>query len=68
MSRPDVTRIPVLKYLHEVQQELQRVSWPTRQQTWEKTSLVILVSLIVGIYIGALDHVFTQVTQLLITR
>jgi preprotein translocase subunit SecE len=56
----------LLRYLTEVRDELKKVTWPTRQQTIEKTILVIIVSVIVGIYIGALDYLFTQLTALLI--
>lgn len=52
--------LPIVKYLFEVRQELQRVTWPTRQQTWQKTLLVVAVSLAVGIYIGLLDFIFTR--------
>ncbi len=52
--------LPVVKYLTEVRQELQRVSWPTREQTVQKTVLVIAVSIAVGLYIGVLDFLFTR--------
>lgn len=58
--------LPVIKYLSEVRQELQRVSWPSRQQTIQKTILVISVSLAVGVYIGVLDFVFTRLMTILL--
>lgn len=58
--------LPVIKYLSEVRQELQRVSWPSRQQTVQKTILVISVSLAVGVYIGVLDFVFTRLMTILL--
>lgn len=56
------------KYAREVITELNKVTWPTRQQTWEMTSLVIIVSIVVGAYVGALDLVFQRLITLLITR
>lgn len=56
----------LFRYFSEVGQELQKVSWPTRAQTIEKTMLVIVVSVIVGAYIGALDYLFTSITTLVI--
>jgi preprotein translocase subunit SecE len=56
----------VTKYLTEVRQELQRVSWPDRQQTVQKTLLVISVSVFVGVYIGVLDFLFTRLMTFLI--
>lgn len=47
-------------YFQEVIQELKKVSWPTRQQTTNKTLLVVAVSIVVAIYIGGLDFVFQR--------
>jgi preprotein translocase subunit SecE len=58
--------LPVVKYLTEVRQELQRVSWPSREQTLQKTTLVIAVSVAVGLYIGLLDFIFTRVMSVVI--
>ncbi|NCN83190.1 MAG: preprotein translocase subunit SecE [Candidatus Pacebacteria bacterium] len=43
------------KYLQEVVRETKQVTWPTRQQTIDKTMLVIAVSVIVSLYLGLLD-------------
>ncbi|NCN06611.1 MAG: preprotein translocase subunit SecE [Candidatus Pacebacteria bacterium] len=43
------------KYLQEVVRETKQVTWPTRQQTLDKTLLVIAVSIIVSLYLGILD-------------
>jgi len=56
----------VFRYLREVRDEVQKVTWPTKQQTIEKTVLVIVVSVIVGAYIGGLDFLFTQLTSFII--
>jgi len=59
-------RLPIFTYLREVRDELKKVTWPTRQQTMQKTTLVVVVSIVVGLYIGFLDYGFTQLTALLI--
>lgn len=48
------------KYLNEVSEEVKKVSWPSRQQTLDMTVLVVGVSLLIGIYIGALDFMFQE--------
>lgn len=58
--------LPLVKYFSQVQEELQKVTWPTRRQTQTKTLVVIAVSIVVGLYIGGLDLLFTQLTQLLL--
>ena len=35
--------------------ELKKVSWPTRKDTIRLTSIVIGVSLIIGLYVGIID-------------
>lgn len=62
------TSLPVVQYLTEVGQELQRVTWPSREQTIRKTTLVVAVSLAVGVYIGVLDFIFTNIMTVLIGR
>ena len=51
------------KYFKEVVDELQRVTWPSRQQTIEMTILVVGVSVIIGAYIGALDFGFSKLLE-----
>lgn len=49
-----------IKYFTQVNQELQKVTWPSREQTIQMTAIVILVSLITGVYLGGLDFIFTR--------
>jgi preprotein translocase SecE subunit len=46
------------RYLNESWAELKKVAWPTRETVVRLTLLVLGVSIIVGIYIFALDRVF----------
>lgn len=55
-----------LSFLRQVRQELKKVEWPTRQQTIRLTGLVIIASILVGVYIGALDWVFTYLLTFLV--
>jgi preprotein translocase subunit SecE len=50
----------VLTYLKETIGELKLVRWPTRQETINLTIIVVAISVFVGIYIGALDYLFTN--------
>ncbi len=45
--------------MKEVKVELKKVNWPTRQETTKYTLIVIGVSLIVAIFLGGLDFIFT---------
>ena len=43
-----------------INDELKKVSWPTRRQTIRLTVIVIGVSLIIGLYIGIIDILLTK--------
>lgn len=55
-------------YVREVVQELKKVSWPSLEQTRNMTILVVVVSLLVGVYVGGLDFLFSRLVGLLINR
>ena len=52
--------------LKEVRDELKKVVWPTRAEVIRLTAVVIIVSLIVGLYLGGLDYILTKVLALVI--
>lgn len=52
-----------LTYLKESKGELDKVVWPTKQETLRLTILVLVVSVIVGAYIAGLDAVFTKLVE-----
>ncbi len=55
-----------LVFLKEVQDELKKVIWPTRNEVIRLTFVVVLTSLLVGIYLGGLDLGLTKLFELLI--
>lgn len=53
-------------YFQETLSELKLVRWPTRAQTVKLTIIVLAISLLMGVYIGALDLSFTKLVSLII--
>lgn len=53
-------------FIRQVRDELNQVTWPTKQHTLKLTTIVIAVSVIVGAYLGALDYLFTKLIGLII--
>ena len=49
----------IINFLRAVRNELTKVVWPKRDAVIKLTIIVILISVIVGIYLGALDYGFT---------
>ncbi|HCR81579.1 MAG: Preprotein translocase, SecE subunit [Candidatus Pacebacteria bacterium GW2011_GWA1_46_10] len=58
----------VLQYFREVVQELQKVSWPTKEQTYTLTAVVISVTLIAALYIGGLDFLFQRLMSFVLGK
>ena len=53
-------------YIQETWDEMQKVKWPTRVEIIRLTTIVIIISIIVGLYIGALDFIFTKSVELIL--
>jgi preprotein translocase subunit SecE len=43
------------RFLTEARAELGRVTWPTRREVWATTVVVILISLLIGLYLYVVD-------------
>ncbi len=56
----------IFNFLKEVKEELNKVVWPTRDQTIRYTILVIVVAVVVGAILGGLDYFLTILTDFLI--
>lgn len=55
--------MPQLAVLSGIQDELKKVTWPTRQTTVYLTIVVITLSLIVGLYVGIIDVLMAMFLQ-----
>jgi len=53
-------------FLRETRDELKKVVWPTRQETIRLTMVVIVVSLLVGLFLGGLDFLFVKIMGLIV--
>ena len=54
----------VVNYLREIIAELQKVVWPTREETRRLTTMVIAIAAAVGLLLGAIDLGFTHLVRL----
>jgi len=48
----------VVRYLRETRAELHKVHWPTRQEAWNLTRIVLFVTVSMAILLGLLDYMF----------
>lgn len=54
------------KYFRDTANELKQVSWPTQHQAMLYTVLVIAISTVVALYVGAFDFLFSQVIKFVV--
>ena len=54
--------------MEESKQELKKVNWPSRKETIKLTVFVIIFSLLVSAFLGALDVVFLKILEQVVNR
>lgn len=64
----NMPQINPAKFFLEVKSELEKVTWPTKDQVIRLTGVVVVISLAVGMFVGGLDFVFTKTVEILIKR
>lgn len=55
-----------ITFIQQTYDELKKVVWPTREELVRLTVIVIIISIIVGLYIGALDFIITKAMEILV--
>lgn len=65
MKINSVKNIPgrFISFLKEVQLEVKKVNWPTRQETLKYTLIVIGISAAVAGFLGGMDFIFSQLIE-----
>lgn len=58
----------VVTFFSEVRLELLKVVWPKRSDVVKLTFIVLIVSAFVGIYVGALDYLFTKLLEIIVSK
>jgi preprotein translocase subunit SecE len=66
LIRPDVSRRGpgIGQFLREVLSELRKVVFPTRQELIKLTGLVIGISIAIGLLLGGIDYLFSQLLRI----
>jgi preprotein translocase subunit SecE len=53
-------------YLKETQQELNKVTWPSRNELWQATAVVIVATFLMAAFTALIDMVLSTVMRLLL--
>lgn len=57
----------IKRWWRETIGELKKVNWPTPQEAWRLTKIVIMVIIVMGLVLGGLDYVFTKLMGLIVS-
>ena len=55
-----------LRFISESSRELQRVTWPTREETMRLTLMVIAVAVAIGAFLFVVDLVFARIMDVIL--
>lgn len=58
----------VIRYLRETRAELRKVSWPSRDEAWGLTKIVLGVTISMAALLGLLDYLFSLELKGMINR
>jgi len=61
-------RVGPVVFLQETYQELRKSVWPSREETARLTSVVIVLAIAAGFFLGGLDRVFAELFSRIIFR
>lgn len=56
------------RYLRETRAELRKVVWPTREEAWRLTAIVLGVTAAFAVFLWAVDSVFSNSIRFIIER
>jgi preprotein translocase subunit SecE len=56
----------IIEYLKASIEEMKKVTWPTKKETYNYTLLVIFISLGIALFLGLLDIIFSKGLEYLV--
>ena len=56
------------RYIRETRGELRKVTWPTRDEAWRLTLIVLGVTAAFAVFLWAMDSVFSNAVRLVIEQ
>lgn len=54
------------RFIQETVGELRKVSWPTRQEAFNLTKIVLAVIIVIGLFLGLMDFLYAQLFRLIL--
>ncbi len=57
----------IQRFWRETIGELRKVTWPTREEAWKMTRLVLVVMVVMALLLGVLDFAFSRLVTFLVS-
>ncbi len=65
-TKTAVTENRLQRQFREIKSELKKVTWPSRQEATNLSTIVIAVAVAVGLFLGGIDYVFSLLVRVII--
>lgn len=56
----------IARWWRETVGELRKVSWPTTEEAWRLTKIVLIVMAVMSLFLGLLDFVFASLIRIIL--
>jgi preprotein translocase subunit SecE len=56
----------ITTFLESVKIELGKVTWPTRKETIATTGVVVMITFLISLYLGACDVILSKLMRLIL--
>jgi len=56
----------IQRFWRETVGELRKVTWPTPEEAWKMTRIVLVVMVVMAVMLGALDFAFSRMISFLV--
>ena len=56
------------EFFKDVKVEMKKVTWPTRNETFNKTLIVIVIFIVAAVILGGLDAIFTWIMRTFVIK
>lgn len=58
----------IISYLRSTKEEVRKVSWPTRKETFRYSALVVCASVLIAVFFATLDFGFTKLVDVVVQQ
>ncbi len=57
----------IIQFFREVRIEIKKISWPQRNETIASTSIVIIIVLVIGLFLGIVDVGLSRIIKIILS-